>query len=133
MITDARSVVVFCIAMTKRDKFTYTRDERAALTSLKKRMREEPSGDFRIQKLIKETGMNRTKLHHGFYFFFGVHIHAYLTKQRLVHAKKLLTQTKLPLKAVSIQSGFEAKKYFFRFFKQRTSYTPTEYRKRYSR
>ena len=116
--------------MKKINLTELSRSERKVLTSIKSSMRKDPSADYRIPKLVIETGMNRTKLHQGFYFLFGVHIHVYLLDQRLIFAKKLLRQTTLPVKAISVQSGFHNEKYFFRFFKQKTSFTPIAYRKR---
>lgn len=118
-----------CIDMKKLKPVVLSRDERNILASIKSRIRKVPSADYRIQKLVVETGMNRTKLHQGFYFLFGEHINVYLLEQRLAFAKKLLRQTTLPVKAVAMQSGFNNEKYFFRFFKQKTSYTPITYRK----
>lgn len=116
--------------MKNTKTITLSREERNILKEIKSRMRKTPAADYRIQKLGIETGMNRMKLHQGFYLLFGVHIHEYLLEQRFLLVKKLLRKTTLSVKAISIQSGFQNKKYFFRFFKQRTSCTPTEYRKR---
>ncbi|MEJ8841490.1 AraC family transcriptional regulator [Lacibacter sp. H375] len=116
--------------MKKTTIFIISREERKVLASLKSRMRKMPWLDYGIQKLVIETGINRTKLQQSFYFLFGVPIHVYLLEQRMTFAKKLLRQTTLPVKAVATQSGFKSEKYFFRFFKQKTSSTPIAYRKR---
>lgn len=116
--------------MKRTTTFAISREERKVFASVKSRMRKMPAGDYRIQKLVMDTGINRTKLHQGFYFLFGLPIHVYLLEQRLACAKKLLKQTTLPVKAVAVQSGFTNEKYFFRFFKQKTSFTPITYRKR---
>ncbi len=116
--------------MKKKTTFELNGGERKIFVSLKSQMRNKPAADYRIHKLAAETGIKRTRLHQGFYFLFGVHIHVYLLEQRLAFAKKLLRQTTLPVKAVSIQSGFKNEKYFFRFFKQKTSFTPISFRKR---
>lgn len=123
------SVVICCIGMNKAKPIELSRVEREMLRSIKSSIRKEPCAECRIVWLVRKTGMNRTKLHGGFYFLFGVHINVYLLEQRLILAKKLLKHTTLPVKAVSLQSGFKNEKYFFRFFKQKTSVTPIAYRK----
>lgn len=117
--------------MKKNSTFELTSSERKLLRLLKRQMRQTPAADYRIEKLVKSTGFNRTKLHQGFYFLFGVHIHVYLVEQRLALAKKLLRKTSLPVKAVATESGFKDEKYFFRFFRRSTSLTPIAYRKRH--
>lgn len=94
-------------------------------------MKEEPAAGYRIAELVKTNGINRTKLHKGFMLLFGKSVHAYLLEQRLKKAKVLLKNTHLPVKAVAVQCGFKQEKYFFRYFKQKTSYTPAAYRKRF--
>jgi AraC-like DNA-binding protein len=123
------SVVIYCIGMNKAKPIELSRDEREMLCAIRIGIRNEPNADCRIVWLVRKTGMNRTKLHGGFYLLFGVHINVYLLEQRLILAKKLLKHTTLPVKAVSLQSGFKNEKYFFRFFKQKTSLTPIAYRK----
>ncbi|MEJ8818550.1 helix-turn-helix domain-containing protein [Lacibacter sp. H407] len=115
--------------MKNTKTITLSREERKMLRAIKSRMRKAPAADYAIYKLGIETGMNRMKLHQGFYFLFGIHIHEYLVEQRLALVKKLLRKTTLSVKAISIQSGFKNRKYFFRFFKQKTSFTPIGYRK----
>ncbi|XVJ66825.1 MAG: helix-turn-helix transcriptional regulator [Lacibacter sp.] len=119
--------------MKESQTFILSPEERKQLQLLKKRLQQEPAADYRIAVLVKASGMNRTKLHKGFLFLFGSGIHAYLLEQRLKTAQRLLKQTDLPIKAVAVQSGFKQEKYFFRYFKQKTFYTPAGYRKRFKK
>ena len=55
---------------------------------------------------------------------------AYLTKLRIRRAKELLTGTALNLQRVAELRGFARGRYLNRIFKQATSQTPLQFRKR---
>ncbi|SDE19330.1 AraC-like ligand binding domain-containing protein [Paenibacillus sp. UNCCL117] len=52
----------------------------------------------------------------------------YLTKLRLDHAKYLLRSSRIPIKRVAEESGFEDSFYFSRLFFRETGMTPRDYR-----
>lgn len=54
-----------------------------------------------------------------------------LHEQRLLEAKRLLVYTEKQIKEIAYDCGFEDVSYFNRFFKKRTSLTPSEFRKRH--
>jgi AraC-like DNA-binding protein len=85
------------------------------------------------KELVKKTGMNRTKLSTGFHFLYGLSIKQFQLQQRILHAKRKLVTTNLPIKAIAQQCGFATEKYFFAYFKQKTGLSPGNYRKRYYR
>ena len=48
-------------------------------------------------------------------------------------AKELLDKTEMSVEQISKEVGYPNPKYFFRMFKQATTFTPIEYRKREGR
>ncbi len=54
----------------------------------------------------------------------------YLTDIRIARAKELLDDTEMSVEKISREIGYPNPKYFFRMFKQMTTFTPIEYRNR---
>ena len=54
----------------------------------------------------------------------------YLTEIRISRAKELLDDTDMSVDQISREVGYPNPKYFFRTFKQMTTFTPIEYRNR---
>ena len=50
-------------------------------------------------------------------------------KLRVDAAKKLLTQTTLPVSEVAARVGYDDYNYFIKVFKKETDFTPAKYRK----
>lgn len=61
----------------------------------------------------------------------GMSISAYLLQKRVTEAKKLLTETNLPINGVSIYVGYSNFSYFTKMFRENTGYSPLEYRRKY--
>ena len=62
----------------------------------------------------------------------GVSLSEYIQQQRLTLAKRLLTQTRLPVGDIALNLGYSSFSYFTRVFKAATGYAPLEYRKRFA-
>lgn len=62
----------------------------------------------------------------------GQTISSYLAEKRILHAKELLCDISIPIKDVSLRSGYEDPRYFARSFKKHTGMTPSEYRNLHS-
>ncbi|OYP52259.1 hypothetical protein CG709_02250 [Lachnotalea glycerini] len=61
----------------------------------------------------------------------GVSISNYLLSKRVEEAKKLLSQSELPINSVSIYVGYSNFSYFTKMFRENTGYSPLEYRRKY--
>lgn len=64
---------------------------------------------------------------------FGVSISTYLLQKRVEEAKKLLSQSTLPINTVSIYVGYSNFSYFTKMFKENTGYSPLEYRRKFTK
>ena len=59
----------------------------------------------------------------------GMSISAYINKQRMEMACRMLEQSELPPGTVAQRCGFSDYPYFFKTFKRATGLSPTEYRR----
>ena len=62
----------------------------------------------------------------------GISISNYIIQKRVEEAKKLLTQSSLPINTVSLYVGYSNFSYFTKMFKENTGYAPLEYRRNFS-
>ncbi len=63
----------------------------------------------------------------------GISISSYILQKRVEEAKKLLSQSDLPINTVSIYVGYSNFSYFTKMFKENTGYSPLEYRRNFRR
>lgn len=61
----------------------------------------------------------------------GISISNYIIQKRVEEAKKLLTQSSLPINTVSLYVGYSNFSYFTKMFKDNTGYAPLEYRRNF--
>ncbi|MGI6777051.1 MAG: AraC family transcriptional regulator [Acetivibrionales bacterium] len=59
----------------------------------------------------------------------GITLFSYINNTRIQRARRLLIETELPIKDISIQCGFENETYFYRMFKRKMHISPIAYRK----
>lgn len=59
---------------------------------------------------------------------FGMSYPEFLVEARLLHAKRLLATTGLPVKTVALETGFSQTSYFGKCFREREGMTPLEFR-----
>ena len=85
--------------------------EKITLQSIANRFNIAPS--YLCQIFQKEIGMTFTK---------------YITRLRIAKAAKLLSDTALPIAAISDETGFSQYYYFAKVFKKTMGVTPSEYR-----
>jgi len=60
-----------------------------------------------------------------------ISIHQYICTVRLAHAKRLLTETAMPINQIALAVGLTAPLHFTRLFKQYEHMTPSAYREQY--
>lgn len=65
---------------------------------------------------------------HLFVRHFGASPYAYLTEQRILHAKRLLKNSDSSITEIALNSGFNSSSQFINIFKRNTGLTPREYR-----
>jgi AraC-like DNA-binding protein len=77
-------------------------------------------------ELSKMFNVNEFKLKDSFRHFFNTSIYQFYTEERLKKAQLLLLQTSLPLKEIAFISGYNDYINFYKAFKKRFNYSPSE-------
>jgi AraC-like DNA-binding protein len=86
--------------------------------------------DFAV--LARELGVSYSWFRRTFTEHTGLSPHQYWLEVRMAHARNLLAQTKLRVKQIARDTGFENEHYFCRLFRKRNTMTPSQWRHRAS-
>jgi AraC-like DNA-binding protein len=80
------------------------------------------------EDVAQNLGMSYSLYRKKFREYTGISPASYQMQMRINIAKHLLTSSVKNLKDISHELGFESPDYFYRFFKQKTGFTPSEFR-----
>ena len=83
-----------------------------------------------MKTLAQELGVSYSWFRTAFVMHTGLAPHQYLLEMRLVRARNLLVGTRLTVKEVAVQTGFQDEHYFSRLFRQKLNVTPSQWRNR---
>jgi AraC-like DNA-binding protein len=83
-----------------------------------------------LKEMAKQLNVSYSTFRRTFREHTGVSPHQYRLHLKVSAARELLRSTTLSVKEIGYRCGFEDEQYFCRLFKQQTSSTPTEFRKR---
>lgn len=89
--------------------------------------------DHRLSELAQKLDVTDRQMRRVFREEFGVSPVAFWQTQRLLLAKQMLTDSKLPVISVALASGFQSLRRFNALLKERYRMTPTELRRHSSR
>ena len=81
-----------------------------------------------IDDIAKEAGVARSTLILKFNKHFDKGVNAELRRQRLQHAKLLLSETNMKISSIAPESGFPSPPYFYKAFLKEYGMTPGEFR-----
>lgn len=87
--------------------------------------------DFSVAVLAEISGVSQQYLCRIFKQTMNLRPNEYITRRRLIEAKRLLSESDIPVSDVAAQSGFSDTGYFCTVFRRYESITPVEYRKIY--
>jgi AraC-like DNA-binding protein len=82
------------------------------------------------KELSKIFNVNEFKLKDSFRHLFNTSIYQFYTDERLKRAQLLILQTKIPLKEIAFISGYNDYTNFYKAFKKRFSYSPSELKRK---
>ena len=85
--------------------------------------------EFSVTELAKSCYMSVGHFCHLFKDVVGISPHGYMAYLRIEKAKDLLTNTNRSVAQIGAATGFSDQNYFSRYFKKKTGYSPSEYRK----
>ncbi|MDO8316798.1 MAG: AraC family transcriptional regulator [Flavobacterium sp.] len=79
-----------------------------------------------LKELAVLFDSNEYRLKFGFREFFKTSIYSFYHEERLKRAHLMIQQTRIPLKEIAIMNGFNTYLNFYKAFKKRFEYTPSE-------
>jgi AraC family transcriptional regulator len=89
----------------------------------------EQPGGIALDILAQEVGMSRYHFSRVFKESMGLSPINYIVRQRIERAKKLLTETDLPIADIALQAGFSGQSHFTTFFRKLVGLTPRSFRR----
>lgn len=104
------------------------RSELPVVGQIKKYIREHLAEKITLEKISVFTGYTPNYCDHLFRKETGVSIIRYVIAERIVEAKRLLTEGALSLTDISFSVGFEDYNYFSRVFKKHEGVSPSAFR-----
>jgi len=91
-------------------------------------IRDHASEPIEVKDVLREVAISRRRLERGFQKVLGRSPSAEIRRQRVERARRLLTDTDLPIPDVAETSGFGSSTYFAYLFKRETGSSPLKYR-----
>lgn len=89
---------------------------------------ESPTEINSIEEMCSQMGINSSHFSKIFKEQMNISPKLYLNRKKIAHAKKLLSETDMPIKAIAMECGF-SENAFIRTFSKLTDRTPLAYRK----
>lgn len=85
-----------------------------------------------VERIAAETHLSKYYLCHLFHAHTGITVMQYLNEQRLISARRLLTQTSRPIAEIAQDCGFGSSSHFCTVFRAREGISPREFRNKNS-
>lgn len=85
--------------------------------------------DLSLDRVSEQVDVSREYLTRCFKTETGIPFHQYVIRQRLLRARRLLSETDRPVTAVCMDAGFGSLSHFIRTFKKAFGQTPSVYRR----
>jgi AraC-like DNA-binding protein len=106
---------------------------RSAGTSLHTILEENFARNLTLKDYAKLTNRSVSSFKRDFFAIYQTSPGRWLLEKKLARAKCLLMQHTMPVADVAFESGFENTAHFSRLFRQKTGYSPIEFRRKYRR
>lgn len=78
--------------------------------------------------IAQNLGVSNNHLARLFKHYYGMTISEYIIELRMEEATRLLTHTDMEITEVALKAGVKSMSNFYKIFKERTGFTPKEYR-----
>lgn len=83
-----------------------------------------------LEQIAEAVSMSKYYLSHRFSSELGISVKQYVLNARIRQAQMLLASTKKSIREIADSCGYENSMYFSNAFRQKTGYSPSDYRKR---
>ena len=100
----------------------------AFIREIDRYIEEHLSENIAVNDICTKFHIGRTKIYELSMDYLGSGLDEYIRKQRVEHAKRLLTETEMPITDIAFATGFADYNHFSRIFKQTTGITARQYR-----
>ena len=130
---DALLTVLFnhlAVAYKERHSLQFTNPFRKQLLEIRLNLQNDFASSRTLSEYAKMLGVSKSYFQHLYTELFGTSFQQDVIQLRVEHARYLLTTTNLTLDQVAEACGYNNEVHFYRQFKQLTSITPAQYRKR---
>ena len=87
------------------------------------------SENITVDAICAAFRIGRTKIYELSMDYLGCGLAEYIRKQRIEHAKRMLSETDMPITDIAFATGFADYNHFSRIFKKNTGISAREYRK----
>ncbi|MCK7591806.1 AraC family transcriptional regulator [Subsaxibacter sp. CAU 1640] len=94
-----------------------------------KRILDDPSINYSLEQLSKNSGLSQAKLQEGFKFLYARTVTEYIRHVRLEAARDLMGNSDLNISQIVYTIGFTSRSYFSKIFKEKYGITPHEFKK----
>lgn len=94
-----------------------------------KKILDDPSVNYCLDQISKDSGLSQAKLQEGFKFLYTRTVTEYIRHVRLEAARDLMNTTDLNISQIVYTIGFTSRSYFSKIFKEKYNMTPHEFRK----
>lgn len=89
----------------------------------------DPSINYNLDQISKDTGLSQAKLQEGFKFLYARTVTEYVRHIRLEAARDLMNTSDLNISQIVYTIGFTSRSYFSKIFKEKYEMTPHEFKK----
>lgn len=97
-------------------------DELKIIRSYAQQINNEPSGNYSLDQLVKDSGLSQAKLQNGFKFLFLRTVTDYIRQVRIEAARELMSKTDLNISQIVYSVGFTSRSYFSKIFKENMAF-----------
>ncbi len=93
-------------------------------------IRENANRPIRVSDVVNVTALSHRSLNEQFHAALGGSIVKQLTRARIDHISRLITDTEMRIQEIAVAVGYEDDRHFSRYFKRATGLTPQAYRRK---
>ncbi len=94
------------------------------------RILKDPSLNYNLDQISKDSGLSQAKLQEGFKFLYARTVTEYIRNIRLEAARDLMITTDLNISQIVYTIGFTSRSYFSKIFKEKYDMSPHEFKKK---
>lgn len=106
------------------------KDELKIIRRYAQKIVDDPSVNYGLEQLSKDSGLSQAKLQEGFKFLYTRTVTEYIRHIRLEASRELMNTTDLNISQIVYSIGFTSRSYFSKIFKEKYGITPHEYKKK---